>query len=159
MSPLDGPEMMSSRRKAAGFQGGRNDDASTQETQHTEGVMETISYCRIHHEPFDPAPRVSVAVKSKDGPSRSSEECSQGGTTDSYATGLGGHESYCRWRMTFRSFAPLPQYSRILLACAAMSRENTQLVLVDIGANIGDTVAIIRELSQCPILWWKADEY
>jgi FkbM family methyltransferase len=53
-----------------------------------------------------------------------------------------------------------PQYStNIARLCSYVSEKYPDLHLVDIGANIGDTVAIIREFSQCPILCVEGDEY
>jgi len=58
----------------------------------------------------------------------------------------------------FRS--AFPQYStNIGRLCCYMSEKYTDLRLVDIGANIGDTVAIVRENSQCPILCVEADKH
>ncbi|RZU41356.1 FkbM family methyltransferase [Edaphobacter modestus] len=53
-----------------------------------------------------------------------------------------------------------PRYSsNIARLCGYMSKKYTDLHLIDIGANIGDTVAIIRQQSRCPILCIEADEY
>jgi FkbM family methyltransferase len=53
-----------------------------------------------------------------------------------------------------------PQYStNIARLCSYVSGKYPNLHLVDIGANVGDTVAIIREFSQCPILCIEGDEY
>ena len=53
-----------------------------------------------------------------------------------------------------------PQYStNIARLCSYLTEKYPDLHLVDIGANIGDTVAIIREQSRCPILCIEADEY
>jgi len=53
-----------------------------------------------------------------------------------------------------------PWYSNnIARLCGYMSERYPDLHLIDIGANIGDTVAIIREQSQCPILCVEADNY
>jgi FkbM family methyltransferase len=53
-----------------------------------------------------------------------------------------------------------PQYSsNIARLCSYIAEKYSDLHLVDIGANVGDTVAIIRELSQCPILCVEGDEY
>jgi len=74
---------------------------------------------------------------------------------------LGGHEIL----LPLAHDLPLirssfPQYStNIARLCSYVSGEYPNLCLVDIGANIGDTVAIIRELSQCPILCVEGDEY
>jgi FkbM family methyltransferase len=74
---------------------------------------------------------------------------------------LGGHEIL----LPLAHDLPLirsafPQYStNIARLCSYVSEKYPDLQLVDIGANIGDTVAIIRELSQCPILCVEGDEY
>ena len=53
-----------------------------------------------------------------------------------------------------------PQYSsNIGRLCRYISNKYPDLHLIDIGANVGDTVAIVRELSQCPILCIEGDEY
>jgi FkbM family methyltransferase len=53
-----------------------------------------------------------------------------------------------------------PQYStNIARLCSYVSEKYPGLSLIDIGANVGDTVAIIRELSQFPILCVEGDEY
>jgi FkbM family methyltransferase len=53
-----------------------------------------------------------------------------------------------------------PQYStNIGRLCSHVSVKYPDLHLIDIGANVGDTVAIVRELSQCPILCVEGDEY
>jgi FkbM family methyltransferase len=55
--------------------------------------------------------------------------------------------------------AAFPQYStNIARLCGYMAEKYPDLHLVDIGANVGDTVAIVREHSQCPILCVEADE-
>jgi FkbM family methyltransferase len=74
---------------------------------------------------------------------------------------LGGHEILLPLahdlpliRSTF------PQYStNIARLCSYVSEKYVDLHLVDIGANIGDTVAIIREFNQCPILCVEGDEH
>jgi len=56
--------------------------------------------------------------------------------------------------------ASFPQYStNIGRLCSYVSEKYPDLRLVDIGANVGDTVAIVRERSQCPILCVEGDEY
>jgi FkbM family methyltransferase len=53
-----------------------------------------------------------------------------------------------------------PQYSsNIARLCAYVAEKYPDLHVIDIGANVGDTAAIIRELSQCPILCVEGDEY
>jgi FkbM family methyltransferase len=53
-----------------------------------------------------------------------------------------------------------PKYStNIGRLCRYVSEKYPDLHLVDIGANIGDTVAIVREQSKCPILCVEGDEY
>jgi FkbM family methyltransferase len=53
-----------------------------------------------------------------------------------------------------------PKYStNIGRLCRYASEKYPDLHLVDIGANIGDTVAIVREQSKCPILCVEGDEY
>jgi FkbM family methyltransferase len=53
-----------------------------------------------------------------------------------------------------------PQYSaNIARLCGYVSKKFPDLHMIDIGANIGDTVAIVREHSRCPILCVEADEY
>jgi FkbM family methyltransferase len=53
-----------------------------------------------------------------------------------------------------------PQYStNIGRLCNYVSKKYPDLHLIDVGANVGDTIAIIRELSQCPILCVEGDEY
>lgn len=53
-----------------------------------------------------------------------------------------------------------PQYStNIARVCGFVSEKYPDLHLIDIGANIGDTVAIVREFSQCPILCVEGNEY
>jgi FkbM family methyltransferase len=74
---------------------------------------------------------------------------------------LGGHEIL----LPLAHDLPLirsafPQYStNIARLCSYVSEKYPDLRLIDIGANIGDTVAIIRELSQCPILCVEGDQY
>lgn len=53
-----------------------------------------------------------------------------------------------------------PQYaSNIARVCHHVAGKYPDLCVIDIGANVGDTVAIIREHSQCPILCVEADVY
>jgi FkbM family methyltransferase len=53
-----------------------------------------------------------------------------------------------------------PHYSsNIARLCSYVAEKYPNLHLIDIGANIGDTAAIIREVSQCPILCVEGDEY
>jgi FkbM family methyltransferase len=56
--------------------------------------------------------------------------------------------------------AHYPQYSsNVGRLCAAMTKKYPELTLIDIGANVGDTVAIVRAQVNCPILCVEADEY
>jgi FkbM family methyltransferase len=53
-----------------------------------------------------------------------------------------------------------PQYStNIARLCCYAAEKYPDLCLIDVGANVGDTAAIVREYSQCPILCVEADEY
>jgi FkbM family methyltransferase len=53
-----------------------------------------------------------------------------------------------------------PQYStNIGRLCSYVSDKYPGLHVIDIGANVGDTAAIVREFSQCPILCVEGDEY
>lgn len=56
--------------------------------------------------------------------------------------------------------AAFPQYStNIARLCGYVSEKYLDLCLIDIGANVGDTVAIVRGFSQCPILCVEANEH
>jgi FkbM family methyltransferase len=56
--------------------------------------------------------------------------------------------------------AAFPQYStNIARLCSYVSEKYPNLHMIDIGANVGDTAAIVRELSPCPILCVEGDEY
>jgi len=53
-----------------------------------------------------------------------------------------------------------PQYStNVGRLCSYLCDKYPDLHLIDIGANIGDTVAIIREFNRCPILCVEGDQY
>jgi FkbM family methyltransferase len=56
--------------------------------------------------------------------------------------------------------ATFPHYStNVARLCSHIAEKYPDLHIVDIGANVGDTAAIIRELSACPILCIEGDEY
>lgn len=53
-----------------------------------------------------------------------------------------------------------PEYStNIARLCCYVMEKYPELCLIDIGANVGDTVAIIREHTQCPVLCVEADAH
>lgn len=53
-----------------------------------------------------------------------------------------------------------PHYSSNLPRLASKVKEKYQdLILIDIGANIGDTVALVRSISYCPIVCIEGDDF
>ncbi|MCX6297255.1 MAG: FkbM family methyltransferase [Bacteroidetes bacterium] len=53
-----------------------------------------------------------------------------------------------------------PHYSQNLPRLSSKIKEKYQdLMIIDVGANIGDTVALVRSISYCPIICIEGDNY